>query len=429
MTSKPPKPPGDFTLEQFEAMRPFAKLMGILKPEIRERFKEVESHVENVKTIMANRDLFAQTFSPLGWVNYDRMSVVAVADALKAGVEEGEAVLTAYHLDPDNLRFLGYRFHTRHYEAWGEIYERAVERAGATDFLSAVPLILIIIDGICTTTTAKHPFSGGADAPVFDTQTSGPGGLSEGLALLGSTRRKLDVTPISVPYRHGVVHGLNPSFGHAIVAAKAFNLLHAMVDYFDRRRDEDARLAKAAEEQRPVDLMELGRGIAKNAEVKKLLDAWKARPVTAGEAVASSDAPVELEAGTPEAAVAEYLMNLVSRNFGALAKATIDYPKRTIGYRAGRLRDDLKDVAISSWTITGVEDTAAAMTNVMVDMTGTIFGEAWSGSHPVRLMYSDEDNNPLVRGEGSGVWIAMPDFLTNLWATAVKARRSQEEGF
>jgi len=66
--------------------------------------------------------------------------------------------------------------------------------------------------------------------------------------LLGSTRRKLDVTPISVPYRHGVVHGLNPRFGHAIVAAKAFNLLHAMVDYFDRRRDEDARLAKAAEE-------------------------------------------------------------------------------------------------------------------------------------------------------------------------------------
>lgn len=85
-------------------------------------------------------------------------------------------------------------------------------------------------------------------------------------------------------------------------------------------------------------------------------------------------------------------------------------------------------MALSNWAITGVEDTAAAMTNVMVDMTGTIFGEAWSGSHRVRLMYSDEDNNPLVRGEGSGVWIAMPDFLTNLWATAVKARRSQENG-
>lgn len=409
-------------------MRPLARLMGIFKPEIRERFKEVESHVENVKTIMANRDLFAQTFSPLGWVNYDRMSVVAVADALKVGVEEGEAVLTAYHLDPDSLRVLGYRFHTRHYEAWGEIYERAVERAGAEDFLSAVPLILIIIDGICTTTTAKHPFSGGADAPVFDTQTSGPGGLSEGLALLGSTRRKLDAAPISVPYRHGVVHGLNPSFGHAIVAAKAFNLLQAMVDYFDRLRDEDSRLKKATEEQRPVDLMELGRGIAKNAEVEKLLDAWKARPVIAGEVVASSDMPAELEAGTPEAAVADYLANLVSRNFGALAKATVDYPKRSIGYRAGRLRDDLKNVSISSWTITGIEDTAAAMTNVMVEMRGTIFGEAWKGSHRVRLMYSDEDNNALVRSEGSGAWIAMPDFLTNLWSTAMKARRSQEEG-
>lgn len=43
----------------------------------------------------------------------------------------------------------------------------------------------------------------------------------------------------------------------------------------------------------------------------------------------------------------------------------------------------------------------------------------------MRLMYADGDNNALIRGEEGGDWIVMPDFLTDLWATSAKARRSQ----
>ncbi|QKC97152.1 hypothetical protein EB231_22565 [Mesorhizobium sp. NZP2298] len=392
---------------------------------MRKQFQDLDAQVESVKVMLANRDRFAEIYSPLGWVNYDRMSVDAVAKALAAEVDEGEAILTAYHLDPDNLRFLGYRFHTSHYASWGELYERAVERTAVEDYLSAIPLILIVIDGICTTMTAKHPFSGGADAPVFDSQTSGPGGLSEGLALFGSTRRKLDSSSITLPFRHGIVHGLNPNFGHSLVAAKAFNLLQAMVDYFDRRRDEAQRLAKAAEEQRPVDWKELGHSLLKNADTKKRLDAWEARPTIANTIITSSMSAGTLEEGSPEKAAVVYIECLVKRNFGALAQSTIDYPKRTIGYRAGRLRDELKDIIIVDWELTGVEDTAPAMTNVMVNMSGTLLGENWNGSQRMRLMYANGDNNALIRSEEGGDWIVMPDFLTNLWATAAKARRSQ----
>jgi hypothetical protein len=420
-----PKPPGDFTLQQFESLRPLAKLIGFLNPDMRIQFQNLDAQVESIKVMLANRDRFAEIYSPLGWVNYDRMSVDAVAKALAVKTDEGEAILTAYHLDPDNLRVLGYRFHTSHFAGWGELYERAVERTAVEDYLSAIPLILIVIDGICTTTTAKHPFSGGADAPVFDSQTSGPGGLSEGLALFGSTRRKFDNSSITLPFRHGIVHGLNPNFGHSLVAAKAFNLLQALVDYFDRRRDEAQRLAKAAQEQRPVDWKELGHRLLKNADTKKRLDAWEARPTKANTIVTSSMSPGNLDEGSPEKAAVAYLEGLVKRNFGALAQSTIDYPNRTIGYRAGRLRDDLKDIIIGDWALTGVEDTAPSMTNVMVDISGNLFGESWNGLQCMRLIYADDDNNALIRGEEGGDWIVMPDFLTNLWATVAKARRSQ----
>lgn len=424
MTDKP-KPPGNFILEQFDALKPLAKLVGFFNPEMRKQLQDLDAQVERVKVMLTNRDQFAKIYSPLGWVNYDRMSIDAVAKALAAEVDEGEAILTAYHLDPDNLRFLGYRFQTPHYASWSELYERAVERTAAEDYLSAIPLILIVIDGICTTTTAKHPFSGGADAPVFDSQTCGPGGLSEGLGLFGSTRRKLDSSSITLPFRHGIVHGLNPNFGHSLVAAKAFNLLQAMVDYFDRRRDEAQRLAKAAAEQKPADWKELGHSLLKNADTRKRLDAWEARPIIPGTIITSSMSGIDLEEGSPEKAATVYMNSLVKRNFGALAELTVDYPKRTIGYRAGRLRDDLKEINISDWALVEVEDTAPAMTNVVVKMSGTLFGENWDGLQRMRLIYADSDHNALIRGEEGGSWIVMPDFLTNLWATAAKTRIGQ----
>ena len=408
-----PKTPGDFTLEQAEAFRPLAKLMGLFNPKLREQFREVEHQMANIKTLLANRDHFARIYSPLGWANYDRMSTEVVATALGQSAEDGEATLTAFHLNPDTLTFFGYRFHTPAYEPWAPMYERAVERAAAADYLSAVPLILAIIDGICTTASGKHPFSGGADAPVFDSQTSGPGGLSEGLALLGSTRRKLDPSPITAPYRHGIVHGLNPNFGHPIVAAKAFNLLQATVDYFDRRKDEAQRLSKAAEEQKPVDLRDLGRSLLRNAEAKKQLDQWTARPTVQG-VLANSGSSESLAVGTPEAAAAEYLSLLVTRNFGALAKLTVDYPQRPIAYRAGRIRDDMKDVTVAEWTIIGVEDTAAAMSNVTVELSGKMKGRAWTGEQTMRLMYADDENSAVVRGSPDGAWIAMPNFIADL---------------
>lgn len=248
---------------------------------------------------------FAQTYGPLGWTTYDRVSTTLLAELSSLEPAAGEARLTSHHLDPDALRILSHRMRIPAYEPWAEVLERAVERAAAEDYLSAVPLLLLIIDGVCTTTTQKHPFSGGADAPVFDTLTSGPGGIADGLKILGATRRKLSTEPLSAPYRHGIVHGLEPNFGRAIVAAKAFNLLQAMVDYFDRRRDEAARMAKAAEEQRQPSWKEVAGGI-RDLEVKKrALAAWKARDPVSEAVLARKGEPHTLDPQSPSTAAAK----------------------------------------------------------------------------------------------------------------------------
>ena len=415
-----PLPSGEHVTRQYLQMRPLIGLLGLFKGDIRRQAKELEKQFADVERMKEDRQKFADRFGPRGWTIFDRLSVEAVRIAVAEKDDDvADQGLVSHHLDAENLSFLGYRFNTSRFEAWHDLYERAVERLLALDYLSAVPLLLIIIDGICTTKTSKHPFSGGADAPVFDTETTGPGGLSDGLAILGATRRKLDTDAIDSPYRHGILHGLNPNFGNALVAAKTVNLLQTMVDYFDRRADEEARIAKAVKDQRQHSWSELAATVSVTQDTKRRIEAWQARPAVAGQALVTLGELHGLEAGSPEAAAVTYLDAIVARNFGTLAQMTIDYPLRSIGYRAGRHREELGDLKLTSWTITGMRDEAPAITEVDVAMEGILNDSPWSGTQVMRLVYNDEKFEVRVRGTPDGRWTVMPNFLPTLWGTAV----------
>jgi hypothetical protein len=129
--------------------------------------------------------------------------------------------------------------------------------------------------------------------------------------------------------------------------------------------------------------------------------------------------PHGLDAGSPEAAAVTYLDAIVARNFGTLAQMTIDYPLRSIGYRAGRHREELGDLKLTSWTITGMRDEAPAISEVDVAMEGILNDSPWSGTQVMRLIFNDEKFEVRVRGAPDGSWTVMPNFLPTLWGTAV----------
>lgn len=417
-----PLPAGDHIIQQYHKMRPVIGLLGLFNGEIRRKAKELANQFAEVERMKNDRQNFAARFGPRGWTIFDRLSVEAVRAAVSESDNElADEGLVSHHLNAEMLSFLGNRFKTSRFEAWHDIYERAVDRLQAEDYLSAVPLLLIMIDGICTTKTGKHPFSGGADAPVFDTETSGPGGLSDGLAILGATRRKLNTDAIDSPYRHGILHGLNPNFGNALVAAKTVNLLQTMVDYFDRRADEELRVAKAVQDQRQPSWSELAAMVSATQDTKRRINVWNAREAVSGHSLAALGERHYFDPESPEAAAVNYLDAIVARNFGTLAQMTIDFPLRPIGYRAGRHRDQLGDLKLIGWTITGMRDESPAISEVDVTIEGLLNGTTWSGTQVMRLIYNDEKFELRVRGSPDGSWTVMPDFLTALWGTAVKS--------
>lgn len=415
-------------IQQYRQMRPILKIAGLFNGNLARQAKELDKQFEDFQRMLSERKIFAARFGPLGWTNYDRLSVDVVARAVaETDNAAAEQLLATHHLDLNTLKLLSHRFYTSRFEPWQAIYERSVERAHVEDYLSAVPLVLIIIDGICTTKTGKHPFSGGADAPVFDSETSGPGGIAAGLAIFGAMRRKLELEPIRNPYRHGILHGLNPNFGNALVAAKAFNLLQASIDYFDRRDDENVRIAKAAAAQRPASFSEVARGLAKTTEMSRRIDAWQPRPEREGESLATSETDHDLDPDSPESAAADYLRAIVSRNFGEIAKATINYPGNPIAFRAGRHREELGALKLVAWRITGVRDESPAISVVTTLVSGTLGERSWSGEQTARVIYTDIQYDAMLRGAEGGRWSLAPDFIHKLWGTATRPAPVQAE--
>ncbi|MDA8454266.1 hypothetical protein M4R22_05785 [Acidovorax sp. GBBC 3334] len=410
----PPKTPYDHMSVQLPAMRLIAKTLGLFSSRVRESWRQVESQLESVQEMKINIALFSERYVPLGWANYDRMSSQVIAELANCDAEQGEQLLIQYHLDERTLQVLGYRFHAPQFQPWRAIYERAIERCKAEDWLSSVPLILVVIDGICTTSSGKHPFSGGADAQVFDTQTSGKGGLAEALKVLGATRRRLSEEPIDAPFRHGVVHGLNPNYGHPIVAAKALNLLQATTDYFVSIRDEAQRLARAEEEQRSISFREVAAEMRRTADLKAAVESWRPRPERTGLTIDESCAGLGDDT-TPEAVAATYLQLLGKSNYGALAALHVDYPQRPLAYRAGQLRNELKGLRLLHWSISGIRDASAGMTTLSVDVQVEVSGHRDELSRELRMIYADQSFELMMRGTAGGRWYVMPNLTTDLW--------------
>lgn len=413
-----PQNPQDHLRQQIVSMRALLALLSPFSAEARKmkaKVAEIEAEMERLTNA---REAFARIYGPRGWPLFDHMSVDVMAEVVAMVPEEGDARLTQAHLDPDRLQFSGNRLKSARFRMWFDLYDRAVERAGAGDFLSCVPLTLMIIDGLVTKTTGKHAFSGGVDAPVFDTIASGPGGVADALRLQGQKRGGANDDEIANPLRHGILHGVDVNYGHAMVAAKAFATLHAVVNYCERQADEAERREKAREAQRVPGWGELTDSLRQSSQAKREVAEWKARPERTFRDDASDEETAEFGEKSPEAAAAAYLTALAKRNWGNLARATINYPRdEPIGPRAKDLRERFGGVTDLHWRILKIADVAPAVAEVDVRLWGAGDGQPWDHEGTIRLIQEDDNGAPIVHGLPGGTWKANNLFLGKLEAT------------
>lgn len=206
----------------------------------------------------------------------------------------------------DVIKFQLYRlsvselFEPRLRLAWLALADYEAER-----YHGCVPVVLALLDGYANDVDGEIGFSEKqADLSAWDSFAGHPEGLKRLHRVLNKSRRKTHADSISIPYRHGILHGRDLAYDNKLVAAKAWAALFAVGEWA-KRIERGARHAPPPKPQKG--LRDLFRMLADQARLRQRVDAWKPRALVVGRDVPASGPESCFGEQTPERALVRLL--------------------------------------------------------------------------------------------------------------------------
>jgi hypothetical protein len=283
-------------------------------------------------------------------------------------------------------------------------------------YWSAVPLILLASDGFASEVLGTSPFEKNADLSLFDSMVAHPTALPAMIARLTKGVRKSSDDPLSLPLRHGILHGRSLGYANRAVCGKAWMLMIALVDWATDKRDEEARRAKD-EERSSTDWRAISTAIQKNQADKRAIEAF---------AAISWEGPFEagLSESDPPFAFREFLAGWKARNFGLMAKRAVNITQQRQAHLAGRMRADTEHVQLTEFEILSVKQTTVARAEARVFMRGrTLKGDVEGEFAILSFRYTVCGDVAMPNDEG--VWHVQQGCVFDLMhqRTAEKHRR------
>lgn len=150
-------------------------------------------------------------------------------------------------------------------------------------------------------------------------------------------------------------------------------------------------------------------------EDRAKIEAWDPRGKEKLAEVPRNGPPEAYAAGTPERAVAEFMHLWERQNFGHMARLVPGplYEKpssKELGKIAGELRKIYESKKLLAFEISEIEDEAAAITNVKVEVRFEQEQQIIEKTLDLRLLYLDDEGSPTYRSSSEGSWK-----IQNLW--------------
>lgn len=360
-------------------------------------------------------DRFNETFGPQGWIAYESMSLQAMLKAIEVEKDEGLTAAEAFladQYDEDTLKFGVMRCNGHaEFRKRLRLIHLAKEDYLAERYHACVPLLLALLDGLVND-VSKHVgfFAEGADMTAWDSIAAHETGLKSLAKIMGLGRNRTNEESISVPYRNGILHGRELVFDNKVVAAKCWAALFAI-------RDWAGALAEGKAEpktEKEVSWSELFQRIADNEQTKKTLAEWKPRSAADFGHLPCDGRPDSLPEGTPERTASEFLSNWCSQRYGPMAEALLDYLDTPKGKKAGNAKRDFGYWIPTAYRVMEISEQTPAMAQVEVDLVFQKEQTTETVRVSVRLMYSDDANDPVIWGHGAGTWKIVQNGFSNV---------------
>lgn len=359
----------------------------------------LEQQVNEIR--MQMRDLadyperFNRHFSKKGWLAHGRLDFTvmkrAVDECDASGLDAGSAVLLEY-FGPESLRQrLFFLNGVEELRVRRRLIDLAFEDYQAGRHHAVVPVLLMLIDGAVNDTVGKGFHSEALDLQVWDSITTADGAINDIKSIFQQGRRKTRTDTILLPYRNGILHGMDLGYDNEIVSAKCWCFLFVVADWIADKKSEDQRRAKFLEDTRIPSLRGLAQQMAENQRMKEATESWSARDITADhlDGLNQGQPP---ERGTPEEIALQFLALWTARNYGGMARLSWEAAKSKSGKHVGEIRATLGGVEVRSYQLDDINDEAAAISQIRVTVK-----EMSSNSHcyMFRMIYESDTGGVL----------------------------------
>lgn len=389
--------------------RPVLKLLGVDLSTI-----DLDGSISTASRLIEVRESFNATFAGHGWILHDWLNVEQAQLAMHAHqageIEEAERILVSAY-DPDTVRIWINRmggldcFASRHELAMLAVADYAAER-----YHSCVPIALALLDGMGQELTGAGFLRQGVRfAKSGSSLEIGPG-LTDLIKLFTRTRGRTCTDSILIPFRHGIMHGVDLGYANRTVAAKAWAALIAAGSYA-ARVEQPAKV----EGRKPGGLVQTLRDFVDSQsaleEDKQMLADWTPRPSR------TSLASTEIEDGMPEAVAVELLNAWKVKNYGRLAELSRATGGDSDKKRAGLIRQSIGEPP-DEFAVCGFSDDAPAISTIKVSLI-------WQGRYEeiveLRMLHQIGDE-VAVRAKSGGSWRAV-----SLWPLEAAALQMEAQ--
>ena len=272
-------------------------------------------------------------------------------------------------------------------------------------YLAAIPLLLIVADGVGTDAFGKSIFAKGTDLTELHALAGHPEGLPRLIQNMCGARRKTNIGDLTFPYRNGILHGRELGYGNRLIAAKCWSLLTNIADVIKAREE--------AQTREPEPERSFREALARSVEVqkqKRRIDEWVPRPVIEKRICISTETRSSMNADEPEAAMVEFLQVWKAGNYGRMSQMTLSFDKTSVNQRAGEIRRLMDGLTLTDAAIVRVEDKALAGAEITVELTVRVDSQERTESFAFTTYCVGEEGGPRVRGDEGAHWRIRQDY-------------------
>ncbi|WP_134702978.1 hypothetical protein [Ammoniphilus sp. YIM 78166] len=385
-----------------------------------ELFKDVPTLSKKFKELTHTVDRFNHFFTKKGWIAFETLNHELMKKCVKLAEEgkpdDAERELIGFFTERENVNFLAARLkNIEEFKPRRDLLINALDDHFSGRYYASVPLFLMLIDGFVNEFESYGFFAEKVDLNVWDTIAAHESGIGTVAKIFGKSRKKTTNEEITLPYRNGILHGRDLGYGNIQVSAKALATLLSLADWARSIKEGKKGITK---EYKPPTIEETTEQLAKSLELweesrrqREFMEDWKPRKITVGKDIPANGSLTEYGDDTPEKSVMQYLSYIGAGNYGNLANMTTNYDKDlTVGKLAGRLREIFKDKKLVSYELVNVTDNAPAISEIETKLVFDYNGEQIEDNRKFRLIYVDENYDPVARGYKKANWKVMLDY-------------------